>query len=190
MSLAAYETDLRAIARGFWNGTFNDAQFQDLMFNAIDRGLTDAWQTGAKKVGIQPNEITPTEQVKLMTLIFTEYSHVPNLSDFITKHSQVNEGKLRTVFNRIKLWVNRWRDVVNQAVLAARDDPKLKWVLGDAEHCSTCLKLAGKVKRASFWKASGWEPQSRKLACRGYDCKCDLVPTTDPLSRGPLPRTA
>ena len=98
-------------------------------------------------------------------------------------------GKLQKVFARIELWVNRWEDVYNQALLMGRENPKLKWVVGPTEHCTTCLKLNGKVKRASTWEASGWRPQSRDLACGGWKCQCRLVPTTEPLTKGRLPTT-
>ena len=57
-------------------------------------------------------------------------------------------------------------------------------------NCSTCLRLDGKVKRASEWEAANLHPQSppnEKLLCRGWRCACVLEPTTEPLSRGPLP---
>jgi hypothetical protein len=54
-------------------------------------------------------------------------------------------------------------------------------------NCNDCLKLEGKVKRASVWEASGIRPQSHALECRGYNCQCSLEETNEPLSRGPLP---
>jgi hypothetical protein len=94
---------------------------------------------------------------------------------------------LRAASSRIPMWVNRYTEVVNTAKTMAGADRKLKWVLGPTEHCSSCLKLAGKVKRGSFWQASGIQPQSSSLACGGFNCKCSLQPTTDRASAGRLP---
>lgn len=94
---------------------------------------------------------------------------------------------LRAASSRIPMWVNRYNDVVNTAKIMAGGDKKLKWVLGPTEHCSSCMKLAGKVKRGSLWQTSGIRPQSRSLACGGYNCQCSLQPTTDRASAGRLP---
>jgi len=190
MSQATYRADLRRVIRGFWNNLWSQAEFQDLMFNAIDRGISNAWYSGAKKVGILPDEITPEEQIKLSTIVFREYSYVPGLSAFVFANQKRVGGKLRDCLSRADSWANRWNDASNQAMLSGQADPKLEWVLGPTEHCSTCLKLAGKVKRASTWEKSGWRPQSRALACGGWRCQCRWVPTDKPLSRGRLPTTA
>ena len=57
------------------------------------------------------------------------------------------------------------------------------------DNCRTCLALDGKVKRASFWDTTGVHPQATNgtLECNGYNCGCELIPTDEPLSRGPLP---
>ena len=54
-------------------------------------------------------------------------------------------------------------------------------------NCSSCMKLAGKVKRGSFWQASGIQPQHPGLRCGGWNCQCFLSPTTDRASAGRLP---
>ena len=94
---------------------------------------------------------------------------------------------LRAASSRIPMWTNRYTEVMNTAKVMAGGDRKLKWVLGPTEHCSSCMKLAGKVKRGSMWVASGIQPQSRSLECGGYNCQCSLQPTTDRASPGRLP---
>lgn len=190
MSIAVYRRDLRAIGRGYWLGLWNDDQFQDLMFSAIDRGLTKAWQEGAKKVGILPDEISPKEQLALSAVIFREYAHVPVLSAFILRNQKAKKGKLKTVFARLELWINRYKDVVNRAKAEAEKDPKLRWTLGATkDHCGTCAKLHGKVKRASWWRDNVMpqQPPNDSLECKGWKCQCGLEPTDDPMSRGRMP---
>ena len=165
MTKVIYRRDLRAAFRGFWVGIWDENQFLNEMFLVIKQGLTRAWINGAKQVGIQPDEITPAEQVKLTELIFKEYAYVPGLMTYLIPHRRENGGLLRTFFARVEYWVTRYDDVYNQAILNAREDPKLKWVFTPGkDHCSTCAKLNGKVKRSSTWRESGWQPQSRALA--------------------------
>jgi hypothetical protein len=100
---------------------------------------------------------------------------------------QEPDTTLRAASSRLPMWINRYTEVVNTAKIMAGADRKLKWVLGPTEHCSSCLKLAGKVKRGSVWIASGIQPQSRSLECGGFNCQCSLQPTTDRASAGRLP---
>ena len=79
-------------------------------------------------------------------------------------------------------------EVVNLARTMADANQKLVWGLGPTEHCRTCLKLDGKVKRAEVWAAANIRPQSPDLACGGWRCQCTLEPTDAPASPGPLPR--
>ena len=50
-------------------------------------------------------------------------------------------------------------------------DRNMRWTLGNADHCRSCLKLAGKVKRGSFWLLKGIlpaQPNAWYLDCRGW----------------------
>lgn len=189
MSQAGYLRDLNAIGRGYWLGVFSQDQFYDLMFNSIDRWLTRAWQEGAKSVGIDPGEITPKEQMQLSAIIFREYSFVPNLANFIYANRK-GKGLLGSVLQRMTTWANRYTDVSNRAKVAAESDPKLKWTIGPTtDHCGTCAKLNGKIKRASWWDEHVMPqmPPNPNLECKGWKCLCELIPTTEPMSRGRMP---
>jgi hypothetical protein len=52
---------------------------------------------------------------------------------------------------------------------------RIKWVLGVAEHCADCERMADKgLMSVPDLLATGLLPQSGKLACLGYHCKCSL----------------
>jgi hypothetical protein len=192
MSLNSYQRSLRSNFRGYWSGAFTQAQFSDGMISSITRGLTQAWREGAKECDILPGDFTTEERDALAAAIQKEISNVNEVSEFIEANSKANQGKLVTVLARIPLWLNRYRDVRNEAKTMACKDKKLEWRLGATEkHCSTCPRLHGKVKRASFWLRSGIQPQrppNPALQCGGWNCLCELVRTNKPVSKGPLPR--
>ena len=81
-----------------------------------------------------------------------------------------------------------------QGQMAAKENPKLRWEwTPEKEHCSSCEKLQGKVKRHSQWEAAGLYPQAPVLECMAGAggvtvCGCRFVPTDEPMSKGPLPR--
>jgi hypothetical protein len=145
-----------------------------------------------RQAGLNPADITPQEQIALDARINDEFRHILPFGRDIEAGSKANKGKLRPLMNRAQAWTLRARDVSNQAKTMAQNDPKLMWVWDPAkEHCTSCERLNGKVKRASFWEASGVRPQNPDnpfLECRGWKCGCTFVVTDRPLSRGPLPR--
>jgi len=190
MSTTLYRRELRAIARGFWSGVWSQDQFFDLMYSTIDRGLTKAWSDGARQVGIAPDEISNAEQIALATIIFREYSYVGRLAGFILENPKGVKGSLSKIYVRLEVWINRYLDTKNQAKVAAEKDPKLMWNLGRTkDNCETCQKLAGKVKRASYWDSyvMPQQPPNPNLACGGWKCGCTLDPTDEPMSRGRMP---
>ncbi|MHC4618413.1 MAG: hypothetical protein ACYTEQ_11755 [Planctomycetota bacterium] len=187
-----YRDSLRAAARAFFNNIFDLNQFFDAMTSAINRGINRAWREGARECGIGPNELSPEELIEIDNTILNERNRIGDLAQFIQDTQRREDGKISMVFRRIDLWARRYLDTVNRAKIFACADLKLMWLLGVVEeHCNTCPRLDGKVKRASFWKARGIYPQNppnSKLECGGWGCECETVPTDAPISRGPLPR--
>ena len=191
MSVEKYQQSLRPAVRGLWSGALDFDQYFDAMMSAIQRGITQAWNAGAREAGITPDELTPEERVAREQTIASEFNYIAGLGERIEENSRENGGKLSTVYNLLGAWVNRWRDAKNRAMETANNDPKLMWNLGIAEHCSSCVRLDKKVKRASFWDSRDVHPQqppNEKLECGGWECKCFFTVTNEPLSRGPLPK--
>lgn len=188
---ADYGRGIRAATRALWAGAIDLDQFIDQMFSAIRRGITRAWHEGAAECGIQPDELTAEERAELERVITGELLYVLGFGIAIEDNSKQAGGKLGGLLARADTWINRYPDAVNRAKLMACADKKLKWTIDPAkENCATCLKLNGKVKRASYWQRVGVQPQSppnEKLDCKGWKCGCSLQPTSDPVSRGPLP---
>lgn len=186
-----YRAGLRAPIRGLWLGVFDHDQFHREMSRAIKRFLQLAWYAGAAECGIKPDELTADEVLALQDAIDYEYLWIGRFGTEIAQKSKANGGLLTPLYNRAEIWLGRWEGVKAQAMTMACGDRKLEWVLGPAEHCKSCLKLAGKVKRASYWHEKGILPRVHDapyLECHGFRCACDLVPTDKPISRGPLPR--
>lgn len=188
-TLSGYQLNLRAAAYGLWSGRMDYYAAFDQMFGAIDRGIPQAWAEGAKECGIQPDEYSPEEQQALAQAIASEKNYVDEFLTWIEEHSQANGGKRDAIYSRLDIWVNRYRDIINRAKAMACADQKFMWVLGPTEHCKSCAKLAGRVKRGSFWQehVMPQNPPNGQLECGGWKCQCGLEPTDAPVSRGPLP---
>jgi len=186
-ALPGYRMNLRAAARGYWSGDLDYMDFFTIMQSAIQKGFREAWAEGAGAYGIKPDEYTDKERIRLQQEINKEIGFVDRLATFVERHSKANKGKLAIVFQRMEVWAKGYNKIVQIARTYAGGDKKLRWSLNVAEHCRSCLKLNGKVKRASYWLEHDVYPKHwDKLECRG-GCKCELNDTDEPLSKGPLP---
>lgn len=192
MSEVEYRAEIRAAVRGLWTGALDYFQSWDAMGVSIRRQIPRAWHEGARQCGVEPSELTPTEKATIQQIIAREMQYIDGLLVAVEENSRANGGKLDPLFSRVDLWMGRYRDAMSQAQISACGDQKYRWTLNPAEHCGSCKKLAGKVKRGSYWQMMGIYPQCGLLECvisaSGVPvCKCILEPTDEPASRGPLP---
>jgi len=175
-----YRRTIINLVESLWEG-FIGGEFVDIMYNLIHGQLSDAYEKALMDAELSPEEATPEMREQVAQAIQQEQQHVQGFFRDIVIAK--NEGETIDQFlTRAEIWANRYNDVYNQAKLkiAGIMGKKLEWVLGDAEHCSTCLTLAGKVAYAAEWEKSGFHPQqppNKLLECGGWNCACSLVPT-------------
>lgn len=186
-SAADYGRSLRGAVRGLWSGTWDITQFVDGLLASVEQGLHRAWYDGAAECDIKPDELTLEELSRLQEEINNDLLYVMNFAAAIVNNSKLNGGKLGPLLSRTVYWNDRYQQVRDIAKTMACADQKYQWVLNPAEHCTSCLKLDGKVKRGSTWSAANVYPKNWDLLVCGGGCKCDLTPTDLPLSPGPLP---
>lgn len=186
-----YRRGLRAAVRGLWLGALDRAQFWDAMSSTINRGITSAWHAGAADCGIAADELSPEEKAALQKAIDYEHLWIGGFANTIGENTKARGGKLTPLFSRAEIWIGRWEGTRTAARVMACKDKKLVWTLGPTEHCNSCTRLAGQVRRASFWNDKGILPRvhgADYLDCQGFRCQCTLQPTDEPLSRGRLPK--
>ena len=191
--VSTYRAALRSAVRGLWSGEVDDIDFFNMMEGAIRRGFTQAWHEGMKQAGLAPEDMTSDEELRLFQMIIEETNFIIPFADAIIAGNKASGGKLGPLLTRVDKWIARYTNVKNQALQMAKNDPVLEWVLSAKESCPSCLKMNGQRRRASVFARLDIRPQHpRKLECMrsagGVDvCKCELVPTDQPPSRGRLP---
>lgn len=186
----SFRRELRSAVRGLWLGVLDEFDFANSFNISIRNRLRQAWNEGAKACGVLPDELTPEELAAMRKLINSQLEFVDSYADAILEGSKANGGLLRDVMGRVDMWANRFPQAVQEGKAMACKDRKLKWILGEAEHCKSCLRLNGKIKRASFWASTGILPRvpgADYLECRGFNCQCSLKPTNEPATRGRFP---
>ncbi len=187
LSLASYQGSIRSAVRGLWSGALSEGEFHNSMTIATERGLEQAWVEGAKDCGVGPDERSDAEIDALQELQNRNFGSITPFGISISAKSKAEGGKLGPHMSRAGMWTNRYNEARNQAKSMACADQKYAWRLGDTDHCNTCLKLAGKVKRASAWDKFDIRPQSQRLECKGYKCQCSFEQTDEPISKGRMP---
>lgn len=187
MSENNYRRQIRSAARGLWSNVLSMSDFREAMQSTINRGMNQAWMEGANECGIKFDELSENELTALKEITEGQFEYIEGFSDFIDENSKVNKGKLAEGLKRSELWINRYGEARNQAKAMACSDAKLMWKTNVKckEHCSSCSRLNGKVKRGSYWQKTIL-PRSRNLACGGFRCCCDLVQTSEPVTKGRL----
>lgn len=168
----AYAFALRQNVRAFWSGRRVFDQFLETLNDTIQFHLELAWREGAAECSISPDERTPEEVARLREFVLNQMSFTFNLAEFVEANTQAEGGLLRTSLKRLPPWINRYNEVVAIASEMSCGDQKLIWLIGVAEHCPSCLKLNGRVMRASRWAELDVHPQDTrpgKLACRGFE---------------------
>jgi hypothetical protein len=159
-SAGEYRGAIRRAVLGLWSGVLDYYQFWDMMDSAIRIHITRAFYEGAAQCNIAPSELTPAERQKIKEFIIYEGQWIDGFAAAIEQGSKANGGKLAPLHSRAEIWIGRWEGVKSAAMAMACADKKLEWVLGATEkHCSSCLKLAGKIKRASYWYEQGILPR-------------------------------
>lgn len=194
-SVSDYRRSLRSLVRGFWKGDLGAFDFVDGMASAITRHFTQAWAEGAKKFGVVSAEMTDEEKIRLQLEINSEISYIIPFADVIEAESKANGAPLGPLLDRIELWVNNYGRIVSLAGSMAAADAKAQWEYGDTiKHCVDCSTYAGRVYRNSVWRKFlepyDAMPRGHGLACSGFQCDCDLKPTSEPVTPGrpPIPK--
>jgi len=182
-----YASAIHSAFYGLWCGALDREGFITMMRDIIDISMRRGWRAGMQEAGLQWEDRTQDEENTLSAMVLAEWQHVPGVADWILERDKNAGGLLRDLAYRESLWANGYQQAYHKALQMARNDPKMKWILGATEqHCHDCLKYAGKVKRASYWRQIGAYPQAPTLECKGIACDCRFEITDDPLSRGYL----
>ena len=133
-----------------------------------------AYKDGLQQGGVSVDVLDPEDNIDYMGVFLDQSQYINGLADDVYKTKTVNPANAQT---RAYMWGKSLQDFVNHGNMAANQNAMFVWTLGIAEHCKDCLRLSNQVHRARNWKARGWLPRASKLACRGYNCKCNLTRT-------------
>jgi hypothetical protein len=183
-----FQRVLKTDVRRLYSGDISEAQFVDMLAELIPQQLRRAWNEGMRENGLDPEkDMQPEWERRIQNLVADEFRYVDGFAVDIVKTAK-DGGDINALLSRAELWANRYNDTVDRARVATMNaDDHVEWVLGDTDHCKTCLTLGGVVATAAQWdllESQGIYPKSPDLACHGFNCGCQRLKTDKPLTRG------
>jgi hypothetical protein len=169
---------IEGLVRGVYGNNIG-GDFVDILASLIRGQMDDAYRkawTDEGNDGALPDYITNSLDAYVIqqTNFDWIYQYYKDIVD-----ARIDGKPIDGLLARSKTWANRWTEAYNEAIhaMTLENGGNEIWLMGDAEHCTTCLALNGIVATAKEWEISGWKPQGQDLACNGYNCKCKRIPT-------------
>jgi hypothetical protein len=177
------EKQIVGLVRGVYSGDVG-GDFIDIMANLISGQLTAAFATAYTDEGYD-GALPDFLDAALTQMVVDQYTFVDQYYKDIVD-ARLDGTPVEPLLSRAGMWANQWNAAYNEAIrlMAAEYGGNLMWILGEADHCETCLALNGIVASGVEWDESGWQPQSQDLQCHGYNCACSLVTTSQRRTRG------
>lgn len=190
MSEARFREGIRANVRGLWVQAITRDQFVENMTDLITRELWNAWVEGIDSCGMTVADMEPEDRELVQSKSWEQLDYLDGFANDIVVNNKFFGGSLEALFSRADMWINQYKSMRDLAKTTVCGDTKYEWVYGDTEHCDSCLRLNGIVKRASVWERANvrpGNPPNWKLECDGWHCECTLQPTSKRSTPGPLP---
>lgn len=180
-----YRMAIRNAVRGYWKKILSYEQFFSIMLLATEQGITEAGFTGARNCGIMPSELDYIQQRAILNMVLREQQWINGFAEAIEQSE-----KLTPMFKRADIWIGRFEGARDEMQLLLCDGAvRMKWVAPLGE-CKSCAALDRQIRTTEYWNIVGVRPRehdSKLLACGGWKCRCSLVVTDEPLSKGKFP---
>lgn len=131
---------------------------------------TKAYVDGMTDGGVE-DDLSDDDRITINDLVAAQSPYVTELGNILFKEDGISDAQAD---GKAAMWWNKSLQPLYFAGLQAADfNGVYEWVYGDTEHCTDCRRLNGQRHRLKGWKAN-WMPQSDRLDCGGFNCKCTL----------------
>lgn len=166
------------VFEGAIDKSYSRAQFERQLYRLIRRYGERAYRDGLADGGVELDASEPLDRedmAALNKLIGEQTGYIGNVGDVLFNEDVSDD----ITVNKPEMWWNKSVIPFYQAgLLSANGNGMYEWVVGKAEHCSTCLTMNGQVHRMREYSERGITPQASSLECGGYRCACSLKKTS------------
>lgn len=143
----------------------------------IARYGREALIDGKAEAGVLERELNEDEQKQFAAQLARQARYVSDFSQTLF-HAGISDAEAA---QKPAMWFNKTiYPFYLDGLESGNRNGMYEWVLGRTEkHCTTCLSLNGQRHRMSWYIRRGLLPKSEKLECKGFNCDCALVRTTE-----------
>lgn len=171
-----FENDLEDLIASARAGGIDKRRFGVALRNLIKTSGTSAYTDGLIAGGVTDGALDDDDRATINRMSADQ-------SGYVTDFGNVLYGDGITDAEANQKPIQWWNKSVNPFYLAgirsADRNGMYEWVLGSTEeHCDSCRSANGQIHRMRDWERSGVLPQSSRLQCGGWECKCNLVKTS------------
>jgi len=185
-TMTTYASAFKRLTRSLFRGSMTRHEFVDNLFTTMRKNFLTAWQEG--RDAVSAGKMTDDDILRVQDIVSEQATYAPGFAEFVEKVRE-DGGKWVSILPRAEMWVNKYGEVIAEAMASAKGEQRLKWVWDEAkEHCSSCRDLNGRVYTAATWSKQNLRPMSMLLECGpGRNCGCRFEPTNEPITKGPFP---
>jgi hypothetical protein len=170
---------------GLVSGVYSNrvgGDFVDIMASLIRGQVEDAYNTAWQDEGYflpLPAYLSGSMDTFITTQTNFDwiYQYYKDIVD-----ARIDGTPLQPLLSRANMWANQYNAAYNEAMrlIMVQTGGNMIWQEGDTkDKCSVCVGLDGLIMSAQEWELIGMKPQSDRLPCGGFNCHCDLVPTSN-----------
>lgn len=174
---AMFIRDFSDLLRGRLSDEVSGRRFSTVLRAQLHRLGAQAFRDGLQAGGVAVSELDQEDRQVIADWTANQGVYVSGLVAEIRER-----GLSQSIIGlRAEMWANKsLREIYSAGLTSAQRNGMMKWVLGPTEkHCKDCPRLNGQVHRARDWEKRGLFPGCDKTECKGFNCLCQLVPTTE-----------
>ncbi|MDX2140299.1 MAG: hypothetical protein SF123_19590 [Chloroflexota bacterium] len=147
-------------------------------YTLLEYFIRRAGMDGLADGGVQTDTFDPEEETAVDAIVTEQLQYVGGLADALYASKPTLDAN--SIPTKLSLWWNGSVYPAYMAMRAAADaNGMYEWRRGGTkDSCKDCRRLDGQRHRMKTWTRRGWIPRSKKLACGGRRCACDLVRVT------------
>lgn len=174
-----YDDQLTNLVYDVFNGNSDPVDFRRAHKALLREVAPDVYLEGMREGGIDEPDDEDTAQMSeaVDDWLGAQLSFVNDFAKAIGEARKDKEQR-DSILARVDQWVDSLRTLGDLGKAYALKNEKGSWVMGDTEHCDTCLRLSKmKPHRLSWFVDRGYIPRengSDTLDCHGFNCQCEI----------------
>jgi hypothetical protein len=146
------------------------------MRSILKRYGEQAYRDGMAEGGVTVETLDPDDSASVAETFIDQSQYITGLADDVYTKKSITPNNAQS---RAEMWGKSLQAFLDAGMMSADRNGMYEWVYGNSEHCRDCLRLNGQVHRLKTYKMRRMLPRSSTLKCKGFNCKCRLVRTTE-----------